>query len=146
MRADFVHFLHLHCQWWVKSLSRIGSVFLPYMMKVTVNSHKGYHYLCCAWFTYGKLPMKHLFAGLCISVEYIYILLFVWRFALNKRQKPKLMVWGILQVVVQVVLHLYQDFGVHILIMLSKDVSCSVFLLIDLSGPDVLYKGEVSLW
>lgn len=55
------------------------------------------------------------------------------------------MVWGILQVVVQVVLHLYQDFGVHILIMLSKDVSCSVFLLIDLSGPDVLYKGEVSL-
>jgi hypothetical protein len=52
---------------------------------------------------------------------------------------------NILQVVVQVVLHLYQDFGVHILIMLSKDVSCSVFLLIDLSWPDVLYKGEVSL-
>jgi hypothetical protein len=83
MRADFVHFVHLHCQWWVKSLNRIGSVFLPYVMKVPVNSHKGYHCLCFAWFTYGQLPMKHLFAGECISVAYIYILLFVWRFALN---------------------------------------------------------------
>jgi hypothetical protein len=39
---------------------------------------------------------------------------------------------NILQVVVQAVLCLYREFGVHILIMLiffGKDVSCSVFLL-----------------
>jgi hypothetical protein len=86
----YVHFVHLHCYGWMKSLNEIGSVFLPYIMKMPINSHNDYHSLSChVWFTHRWLPMKYLFSSSYFYVEYIYILLWVWRFALNQEVETK---------------------------------------------------------